>query len=173
MFVCMMKDCFPNVQNMTKAVQAVDKQQSLVKVLEQDKRILEHEISGYCQEVHKQRTIIQQLEKDRDRHINHTSSLMQKAGGRIVINTTGSDQTQPNRLLFTPQVQQKISDVEVRETEICDWRKKVTEAECKLKQQENQLESVVLERNLYSKNLVMVQVGVTAACFTCTSLSII
>lgn len=64
---------------MTKAVQATEKQQNLVKLLEQDKRALEHEISGYCQEANKQRKIIQQLEKDRDRHINHTSSLMQKA----------------------------------------------------------------------------------------------
>lgn len=51
-----------------------------------------------------------------------------------------------------------MSDVEVRETEIFDWRKKVTEAECKLKQQENLLESLVSERNLYSKNLIEAQV---------------
>lgn len=58
------------------------------------------------------------------------------------------------------QVQQKMSDVEVREVEIFDWRKKVTEAECRLKQQENLLESVVSERNLYSKNLIETQVWV-------------
>lgn len=56
-------------------------------------------------------------------------------------------------------MQQKISDVEVKEGEMFDWRKKVTEAECKLKQQENTLESVVSERNLYSKNLIKAQVG--------------
>uniref|UniRef100_A0A3Q3AMK1 Cilia- and flagella-associated protein 58 central coiled coil domain-containing protein n=1 Tax=Kryptolebias marmoratus TaxID=37003 RepID=A0A3Q3AMK1_KRYMA len=66
-------------KNMTKAVQSIEKQQNLVKLLEQDKRTLEHEINGYCQEAHKQRKIIQQLEKDRDRHLNHTSGLMQKA----------------------------------------------------------------------------------------------
>lgn len=58
------------------------------------------------------------------------------------------------------QVQQKMNDVEVREMEIFDWRKKVTEAECKLKQHENLLESVVSERNLYSKNLIETQVRV-------------
>lgn len=63
------------------------------------------------------------------------------------------------KLFHSPQVQQKISDVEVKEREIFDWRKKVTEAECKLKQQENLLESVVSERNLYSKNLIKAQVG--------------
>lgn len=52
-----------------------------------------------------------------------------------------------------------MTDVEVKEMEIFDWRKKVTEAECKLKQQENLLESAVSERNLYSKNLIEAQVG--------------
>nr|XP_019941068.1 PREDICTED: cilia- and flagella-associated protein 58 [Paralichthys olivaceus] len=119
-------------KNMIKATQSTDKQQNLVKLLEQDKKTLEHEISGYRQEAQKQRKIIQQLEKERDRYINETSSLMQK-------------------------VQQKMTDVEVRELEIFDWKKKVTEAECKLKQQENVLESVVAERNLYSKNLIEAQ----------------
>lgn len=65
--------------------------------------------------------------------------------------------------LSLPQVQQKMSDIEVREMEIFDWRKKVTEAECKLKQQENLLESVVSERNLYSKNLIEAQVPMTCS----------
>ncbi|XP_068577374.1 cilia- and flagella-associated protein 58 [Cebidichthys violaceus] len=119
-------------KNMIKAAQSTEKQQNLVKLLEQDKKTLEHEIGGYRQEAQKQRKIIQQLEKERDRYINETSNLMQK-------------------------VLQKMSDVEVRETEIFDWRKKVTEAECKLKQQENLLESVVSERNLYGKNLIEAQ----------------
>lgn len=51
-----------------------------MKLLEQDKKTLEHEINGYRQEAQKQRKIIQQLEKERDRYINETSSLMQKAG---------------------------------------------------------------------------------------------
>uniref|UniRef100_A0A4W6DUE0 Cilia and flagella associated protein 58 n=1 Tax=Lates calcarifer TaxID=8187 RepID=A0A4W6DUE0_LATCA len=103
-------------KNMIKAAQSTEKQQNLVKLLEQDKKTLEHEINGY----------------QRDRYINETSSLMQK-------------------------VQQKMNDVEVKEMEIFDWRKKVTEAECKLRQQENLLESVVSERNLYSKNLIEAQ----------------
>uniref|UniRef100_A0AAV2JBZ0 Cilia- and flagella-associated protein 58 central coiled coil domain-containing protein n=1 Tax=Knipowitschia caucasica TaxID=637954 RepID=A0AAV2JBZ0_KNICA len=50
-----------------------------------------------------------------------------------------------------------MSEVEAREMEIYDWKKKETESECKLKQQENLLESLVMERNLYSKNLVGAQ----------------
>ncbi|XP_067350961.1 cilia- and flagella-associated protein 58 isoform X2 [Channa argus] len=119
-------------KNMIKATQSTEKQQDIVKFLEQDKKTLEHEISGYRQEAQKQRKIIQQLEKERDRYINETSSLMHK-------------------------VQQKMNDVEVKEMEIFDWKKKVTEAECKLKQQENLLEAAVSERNLYSKNLIEAQ----------------
>ncbi|XP_060941340.1 cilia- and flagella-associated protein 58 [Limanda limanda] len=119
-------------KNMIKAGHSTEKQQKLVKLLEQDKTSLEHEISGYQQEGQKQRKIIQQLEKERDRYINETSTLTQK-------------------------VQQKMADVEVREVEIFDWKKKVTEAEYKLKQKENQLDSVVTERNLYSKNLTEAQ----------------
>uniref|UniRef100_A0A3B3VMS6 Cilia and flagella associated protein 58 n=1 Tax=Poecilia latipinna TaxID=48699 RepID=A0A3B3VMS6_9TELE len=113
-------------KNMTKAVQSAEKQQDLMKLLEQDKRTLEHEISGYRQEAQKQRKIIQQLEKERDRYVNESSSLMQK----------------------------KLTVVEDKEMEIFDWKKKATESECKLKQQENLLESIIAERNLYSKNLI-------------------
>lgn len=65
---------------MIKSAQTTEKQQDLLKLLKQDKKTLEHEISGYRQEAQKQRKIIQQLEKERDRYINETSSLMQKAG---------------------------------------------------------------------------------------------
>lgn len=65
---------------MIKAAQSTEKQLSIVKLLEQDKKTLEHEINGYRQEAQKQHKIIQQLEKERDRYINETSNLMQKAG---------------------------------------------------------------------------------------------
>lgn len=60
--------------------------------------------------------------------------------------------------LIFPQVQQKVSEVEVREKELFDWRKKVSEVECTLAQQENLLECAVKERNLYSRNLMEAQV---------------
>ncbi|CAG5878862.1 unnamed protein product [Menidia menidia] len=149
-------------KNMIKAVQSTEKQQDFVKLLEQDKKALEHEISGYRQEAQKQRKIIQQLEKERDRYINETSSLMQKAQYSLpyyllISNILLLLQSKPGTLSFLLQVQQKMNDVEVREMEIFDWKKKVTEAECKVKQQENLLESVVSERNLYSKNLIETQ----------------
>lgn len=46
----------------------------------------------------------------------------------------------------------------MREKELFDWRKKVSEVECSLAQQENLLECAVKERNLYSRNLMEAQV---------------
>lgn len=58
-----------------------------------------------------------------------------------------------------------MSEVEVKEMELFDWRTKVTEAQCKLKQQENLLESVVSERNLYSKNLIEAKVLMSSTAY--------
>ena len=55
-------------------------------------------------------------------------------------------------------------DIEVRELEIFDWKKKVTEAEYKLKQKENLMEAVVIERNLFTKSLIETQVRVMSSC---------
>lgn len=65
-------------QNMLKAVSATQKQVDLVKLHEQAKRNLEEEIQNYKDEAQKQRKIIFQLEKERDRYINEASDLTQK-----------------------------------------------------------------------------------------------
>lgn len=144
---------------MIKSAKAAEKQQSLVKVLEQEKKTLEHEINGYRQKAQQERKIIQQLEKERDRCINENGNLIQKAGCPRRLPGTRQRPLLLSTFCFCPlQVQQKMSDNEVREGEIYEWKKKVTEAECKIKQQEHVLESVVGERNLYSKNLIESQV---------------
>ena len=48
--------------------------------------------------------------------------------------------------------------VQVREMQIFDYKKKIAEAETKLKQQQNLYEAVRSDRNLYSKNLIESQV---------------
>ena len=63
---------------MIKAVSATTKQLSLVKLHEQSKKNLEQEIQNYKEEAQKQRKIIYQLEKERDRYINEASDLTQK-----------------------------------------------------------------------------------------------
>lgn len=51
-----------------------------------------------------------------------------------------------------------MEEVKVREMSIFDYKKKIAEAETKLKQQQNLYEAVRSDRNLYSKNLIEAQV---------------
>ncbi|XP_013394677.1 cilia- and flagella-associated protein 58 [Lingula anatina] len=123
-------------KNMLKAAAATQKQHNLVKLHEQSKKNLEQEIQNYKEEAQKQRKIIYQLEKERDRYINEASDLTQK-------------------------VLQHMEDVKVREMQIFDYKKKIAEAETKLKQQQNLYEAVRSDRNLYSKNLIESQDEIT------------
>uniref|UniRef100_A0A803JYP9 Cilia and flagella-associated protein 58 n=1 Tax=Xenopus tropicalis TaxID=8364 RepID=A0A803JYP9_XENTR len=123
-------------KNLLRAANATDKQQSLVKLHEQSKKNLEEEIQSYKEEAQKQRKIIYQLEKERDRYINEASDLTQK-------------------------VLQHMEDIKVREMQIFDYKKKIAEAETKLKQQQNLYEAVRSDRNLYSKNLIEAQDEIT------------
>ncbi|GAB5578766.1 cilia- and flagella-associated protein 58 isoform X3 [Prionailurus iriomotensis] len=123
-------------KNMLKAIHATQKQIDLVKLHEQSKRNLEEEIQNYKDEAQKQRKIIFQLEKERDRYINEASDLTQK----VLMN---------------------MEDIKIREMQIFDYRKKIAESETKLKQQQNLYEAVRSDRNLYSKNLVEAQDEIT------------
>ncbi|KAL8621368.1 hypothetical protein ACOMHN_048168 [Nucella lapillus] len=123
-------------KNLLKAAGATQKQLHLVKLHEQSKKNLEQEIQNYKEEAQKQRKIIYQLEKERDRYINEASDLTQK-------------------------VLQHMEDVKVREMQIFDYKKKIAEAETKLKQQQNLYEAVRSDRNLYSKNLIESQDEIT------------
>jgi len=123
-------------KNLLKAAGATQKQLSLVRLHEQAKKNLEQEIQNYKDEAQKQRKIIYQLEKERDRYINEASDLTQK-------------------------VLQHMEDVKAREMQIFDYKKKIAEAETKLKQQQNLYEAVRSDRNLYSKNLIECQDEIT------------
>ncbi|MBN3297199.1 CFA58 protein, partial [Amia calva] len=122
-------------KNMIKAANATQKQLSLVKLHEQSKKNLDQEIHNYKEEAQKQRKIIFQLEKERDRYINEAR-------------------------LHIP-VLQHMEDIKVREMQIFDYKKKIAEAETKLKQQQNLYEAVRSDRNLYSKNLIEAQDEIT------------
>ncbi|KPP67638.1 coiled-coil domain-containing protein 147-like [Scleropages formosus] len=114
--------------NMIKAASVSEKHLNMVKLHEQSKKILDREIMNYRDEAQKQRKIIYQLEKERDRYINEASDLTQKA---------------------------------MREMQVFDYKKKIAEAETKLKQQQNLYEAVRSDRNLYSKNLIEAQDEIT------------
>ncbi|RXM29358.1 Cilia- and flagella-associated protein 58 [Acipenser ruthenus] len=125
-----------DLKNMLKAAGATQKQLNLVKLHEQTKKNLDQEIQNYKEEAQKQRKIIYQLEKERDRYINEASELTQK-------------------------VLQHMEDIKVREMQIFDYKKKIAEADTKLKQQQNLYEAVRSDRNLYSKNLIEAQDEIT------------
>ncbi|XP_061819203.1 cilia- and flagella-associated protein 58 [Nerophis lumbriciformis] len=119
-------------KNVAKATEEIEETQISVMELENDKRVLQQEISGNLLEGQKQRKIIQDLEKERDRYINEANNLLKK-------------------------VQEKADEIETSEMAIHNWKKRVAEEECKLKRKEDILESVISERNHYSKNLVEAQ----------------
>ncbi|KAK3094779.1 hypothetical protein FSP39_006145 [Pinctada imbricata] len=123
-------------KSMLKAASATQKQLHLVKLHEQSKKNLEQDIQNYREEAQKQRKIIYQLEKERDRYINEASDLTQR-------------------------VLQHMEDVKVREMQIFDFKKKIAEADTKLRQQQNLYEAVRSDRNLYSKNLIESQDEIT------------
>ncbi|XP_041958624.1 cilia- and flagella-associated protein 58-like [Alosa sapidissima] len=54
-----------------------------------------------------------------------------------------------------------MEDIKVREMQIFEYKKKIAEAETKLKQQQNLYEAVRSDRNLYSKNLIEAQDEIT------------
>jgi len=123
-------------KNYIKAVAATKKQVDMVKLHERGKKNLELEISNYRDEATKQRKIIYQLEKERDRYINEASDL-------------------------TTKVLHHMEDIKIREMQIFDYKKTIAEAETKLKQQQNLYEAVRSDRNLYSKNLIEAQDEIT------------
>ena len=70
-------------KNLLKAAGNTQKQLNLVKLHEQSKKNLEQEIQNYKEEAQKQRKIIYQLEKERDRYINEASDLTQKVRSHL------------------------------------------------------------------------------------------
>lgn len=67
--------------------------------------------------------------------------------------------------LLSAQVLSHMEDVKVREMQIFDYKKKIAEADTKLRQQQNLYEAVRSDRNLYSKNLIESQVGLFSLLF--------
>ncbi|KAJ3110221.1 hypothetical protein HDU96_006786 [Phlyctochytrium bullatum] len=123
-------------KNFVKATGATQKQLNAVKLSEQTKRNLEQEIMGYKDEAAKMRKLIYSLEKDRDRHINEAGKVSQELAA-------------------------KEEDIKIKEMMIFDSRKKITELERKLKEQQSLYENVRADRNLYSKNLIESQDEIT------------
>jgi len=107
-------------------------QQDLVKMQEASKKTMEMEMASYKSENQKQRKMIFQLEKEREKYGAEASEAMSK--------------------YISAQ-----EEVKLRDLTIVNLRKKIHEAETRLKQQQNLYEAVRSDRNLYSKNLIEAQ----------------
>jgi DNA repair exonuclease SbcCD ATPase subunit len=123
-------------KNYLKATSATQKQANLVKLHEQTKQNLEQEIIGFKEEAAKQRKLILALEKERDRYVNEAAQIQQ---GKLAAE----------------------EEAIIKENQIFDYKKKIAEAEYKLKQQQALYEQVRSDRNLYSKNLIESQDEIT------------
>merc|ERR1712078_629917 len=93
---------------------------------------MEMEMQSYKGENQKQRKMIFQLEKEREKYGAEASEAMSK-------------------------YMQAQEEVKLRDLTIVNLRKKIHEAETRLKQQQNLYEAVRSDRNLYSKNLIEAQ----------------
>ena len=116
-------------KNLSNASKNTEKQNNLIKTHDQSIKHLEQEIANYKEEASKQRKLIFQLEKERDRYISEASELTQR-------------------------VLQHMEEIKVKEMQVFDYKKKIAEQETKYKQQQNLYEAVRSDRNLYSKNLI-------------------
>lgn len=143
-------------KNLQKASGATQKQINLVKTHEQSIKHLEQEIQNYKEEAAKQRKIIFQLEKERDRYITEASELTQKVFKGLF---SYLNQFINVSYVFVVKVLQYMEDIKIKEMQIFDYKKKIAEAETKYKQQQNLYEAVRSDRNLYSKNLIECQVS--------------
>ncbi|KAI5618446.1 cilia- and flagella-associated protein 58, partial [Silurus asotus] len=124
------------IKNLIKAEKATEKQIDLVKLEQQSKIVLEQEILNCKQEAQKQCKIIYKLEKERDRNIDKASGLKWK-------------------------IKEHMNELKSKEMEICADKKKIAEAETKLKQQQNLYKAIRAERNNYTKSLLDAQNDIT------------
>lgn len=101
----------------------------LVKIKDQSIKTIQQEIANYKEEAKKQRNLLFQLERERDRY--------------------GKDATDATQKCLS-----QMEEVKRREMELLRQKKKIAETENKLKQQQTLYEAVCSDRNLYSKQLI-------------------
>ncbi|XP_037068879.1 cilia- and flagella-associated protein 58-like [Pollicipes pollicipes] len=104
-------------------------QENTLRLHDQAKKQLEQETGKLRHAILKQKFIIAQLQRDRDKFIHEAGKL-----------------TEHNEAL--------VEDIKLKELEIFDFKKRVAESDSRLKQQQSLYEAVRSDRNLYSKNLI-------------------
>ncbi|KAJ4450717.1 hypothetical protein ANN_02147 [Periplaneta americana] len=119
-------------KNILKAAGAALEQQKLMKLQDQARKNLEQEIDTFQFETGKQQKTISNLEKERDRYVLETKELSNK-------------------------VQDTLDEVKLKQVAIFDYKKKLAEADTKLRMQQNLFEAVRSDRNAFSKQLIEAQ----------------
>jgi chromosome segregation ATPase len=119
-------------KNLVKAVISTEKVLDLVKISENEKKNLEHEMAMYHADAHRARTRIHALERERE-------AVTQEA------------------LAATAKHREAVDAVAQKEAEVLELQRRIGEGEAKLKQQQNLYEAVRADCNLYSKNLIEAQ----------------
>ncbi|TPX37647.1 hypothetical protein SmJEL517_g00778 [Synchytrium microbalum] len=123
-------------KSLVKAAGSAQRQISLVRVSERERRNLEHEIAGHKEEATKARKLIWALERDRDSRAGEASRIAEA-------------------------LQTREEEVKIKEMLIFDGRKRMDDLERKLKEQQSLYENVRTDRNHYSKNLMECQDEIT------------
>eukprot|EP00760_Papus_ankaliazontas_P014378 PhM_4_TR16074/c0_g1_i1/m.94362 len=112
-----------------KAQGATQRQRDWLNIKENQIRNLEHQLRGYEREAQKQREMVNQLEKETQAYISDGTTAAQK-------------------------FMKAIDELNTHEQHITASQTRIHESESKLKQQQTLFESVLNERNMYSKNLL-------------------
>ncbi|GCA63665.1 hypothetical protein KIPB_011212, partial [Kipferlia bialata] len=107
-------------------------QEHVVKLAENRNQHLTVEIQSYKSEAQKQRRVIFSLEREREKYGQQATDSQQR-------------------------YLQAVEEIRIRDLVIVDLQKKISEAETRLRQQQNLYEAVRADRNLYSKNLIETQ----------------
>jgi len=119
-------------KNLIKAVSSTQKMVDLVKISENEKKNLEHEMAAFRTDAHRMRRTITVLEREREKYASEA--------------------------LTAQQLQREaVEQVAAKEGEVLELQRRIAEGEAKLKQQQNLYEAVRADRNLYSKNLIEAQ----------------
>jgi hypothetical protein len=120
-------------RSLQKSSSMTQKQINLVRIHEQTKRNLEQDITSFKDEIGKQRKIIYQLEKERDQHIIEAANVQ-------------------NQLL------ENIEVVKFKENEVYEFKKKISDLENKLKQQQGMIRQRIISGNNVDVNHVFYHV---------------
>jgi len=116
-------------KNLIKAGGSTQRCADLVKICDNEKKNLEHEMAAFRADSHRARRLIGLLEREREKYASEA-------------------------LAAAARHREAMEEVVAKEADVLELQRRIGEGEAKLKQQQNLYEAVRADRNLYSKNLI-------------------